>query len=232
MADPILWTDRNYAAVIQRPASRWDAKTGKRVAVLTDDGERAVERLPQTGRVGVVRQVDDIKSTQPMALPRSIHVLRDDGHETDPPIRSAAAAGNGDKGSDNSFARYVLAKAKKKGWIVNYACPVDLVLRRERRAEQMKSPEVKEAIEKREACGPRGKDEPPCSHYFAEAEARKGRRYAEHLRGEERQKTQADRTADALVQLVGKMAPAPVAPAAEQEFAPVNRGTTPKGPSK
>ena len=225
MADPIMWTDRNYAALIQRPASRWDAKTGKRVPVLTDDGERAVERLPQTGRVGTVREVSDIRNTQPMPLPRSIHVLRDDGHEVDMPIRSAAAAGNGDKGSDNSFARYVLAKATKKGWIVNYACPVDLVIRRERRVEQMKAPEVKAAIEKREACGMRGKDDPPCSHYFAELAARQARRHAEHERQGERQKSQADRTTDALVQFVEKMAPAAASPpAADQEFAPIKRG--------
>ena len=52
MADPIMWTDRNYAAVTQRPASRWDAKTGKRVPVLTDDGERAVEGDAGEGGIG------------------------------------------------------------------------------------------------------------------------------------------------------------------------------------
>lgn len=224
MADPILWTDRNYAATTSRPASRWNAKTGKREPVLTDDGDRARERLPQTGRVGVVRQVDDIKGTQPMSAPRTIHVLRDDGHEVDPPIRTAAAAGHGDKGSDNSFARYQLAKAKARGWIVNYACPVDLVLRRERRIEQMRSPLVKAAIDKREACGPRGKDDPPCSHYFAEVEARQGRRAAADKDNENRKKSDTARTTDALVQFVQQQAAKESAPAPDQEFAPVKKG--------
>lgn len=224
MADPILWTDRNYAQRLPRPASRWDAN-GKRVPVLTDDGDRAQERVPQTGRVGLVRSVDEIRNTTPMADARSVQVLRDDGHETNMVLRTAAAATHGEHGSDNSFARYNLAKARKHGWIVGEACPVDLVLRRERRAQQMRSAVVQAAIEKREPCGPRAKGEPPCSHYLAEREARQARRLREHLDQNARNKSSVDRQTEALVSFVEKMAP-PAAPSspAELEFAPRKGG--------
>lgn len=226
MAAPILWTDRDYLNRARRPAKRWNAD-GKLEPVTDDLGRPAFERVPQTGRVGVVRQVEDIASTKPMQEVRSVKMLRDDGHEVHCPIRSAAAAGHGEKGSDNSMSRYVFAKAKHNGWIPEGACPVDLVLRRERSHLQLYSQEVRKAVERRDACAPHevGAKNPPCRHYVAERDARGARRLKEHEAQEARNKSAAERTTDALVSFVEKMAPAGAAPvAAEQEFAPRKGG--------
>lgn len=227
MANPIMWADQN--SKFRRPARRWNAATGELEPVLDDLGRPAFERVPQTGKVGVVRQVEDIKAARAMSEPRSVKFLRDDGNEIDAPIRSAAAAGHGDQGSDNSFARYVLAKAKFYGWIQVGSCPADLVARRERTLLQMTSRPLRALIEKGEACKSHevGANKPPCRHYILEREARLARRFAEHEASIERGKTSADRTVDALVDVVKKLPgsqPAVEAPEPVAEFAPRKPG--------
>lgn len=225
MSNPIAWVDRN--SKFHRPAYRWN-DDGERVPVLDDKGRPVMERIPQTGKVGVVREVEDIKATKPMSAPRSILFLRDDGNEVHCIIRSAAAAGFGDKGSDHSFRAYALAKGRHFGWIPAGSCPVDLVQRRERNALQLVSLPLREAAKRGEGCQPHqvGLDKPPCKHYLAERSARQADRLAEHKRQEQRQKSDASRTTDALVEFVQKMAPnaapAPADPA--QEFAPQKKG--------
>lgn len=228
MAEPIMWTERGKK--FQRPAYEWN-EDGQRVQKVDDLGRPLYERVPQTGRVGVVRQVDDIASTRPMREPRAIQYLRDDGHEIHAPIRSAAAALNGDHGTDMSLTSYVRAKAKHFGWLLVHCCPVDVVLRGERNRLQMYSPEVREAIERREACPPAsvGLDKPPCKHYRAERDARRRRRLAEHEQQVASAKSNEARTLDVLTQMVQRMPGA--APAADpgSEFAPQQKSQPPKG---
>ncbi len=164
-------------------------------------------RFPQTGRVGVVREVDDIKSTKPMSAPRSIQFLKDDGNEIHAPIRSAGAAGNGHEGSDNSAMRYVLAKARHYGWLPVGCCPVDLVQRRERHPLQLFAVDLRTAATRGEACKPQevGLGNPPCKHYQAEHAARKARRLKDHERQVELGKTATDKQTEALVNFVEKM---------------------------
>lgn len=221
----IMWTDRNYAEKARRPAKRWNLETGQREVVLDDRGRPAFERVPQTGRVGVVRQVDDIAQTKPMSLPRFVNMLRDDGNEAPIIIRTAAAAGHGEQGSDNTFQRYQGAKAKRHGWIPEGACPVAMAERGDINPLQLDSRPLRQAVANREGCKPHevGVNKPPCKHYQAEKAARTAHRLGEHLASVEREKTSADRTTDALVEFVNKMdartAPAP-ATLPEMEFAP------------
>lgn len=225
----ILWTDRDYVTRARRPARRWNMKTGELEPVLDDRGAPAFERVPQTGREGVVREVADIKATKPMALPRSVLMLRDDGNEAHMVVRNAAAAQHGDQGSDTSFMRYQFAKAKRLGWIAVGSCPLDLVRRRERNPLQMDSREIRAAAEKGESgCEPHqvGVNKPPCRHYVMERDARLARRLAEHTASVDRAKSDAAKTNELLVQIVQQkaesLAPQPVA--ADQEFAPVKKG--------
>lgn len=229
MSAAIMWVDQN--SKFRRPAKRWNPETGKLETVVDDLGRQAFERVPQTGREGRVLDVEDIKSTQPMKLPRSIAVLRDDGHETHAVIRNAAASGFGDKGTDTSYLRYVQAKGAHLGWLPETACPVDLVLRRERNVLQLISPDVRKAVEARDACphGTTGAGRPPCKHYFQERAARQARRAGENAALQEQNKSPQERTAEALADLVKRGASvqqvAPVvAPAASEEFAPQKKG--------
>lgn len=228
MSLPILWTDRDYAAKARRKAMRWNPETNQREPVLDDRGAPAFERVPQTGREGVVREVGDIKNTKPMATPRSIDMLRDDGNEVAMVIRNAAAAGFGDNGSDTSFMRYQLAKAKRAGWLPVGCCPLDLVARRERNALQLDDLSLRAAAKSGDTgCRPHevGVSKPPCKHYRAEMAARLNRRATDDKAAELRQKSDAARTTDALVDFVAKMAPAAApTPAADQEFAPTRKG--------
>lgn len=202
MSLPIFWADKG-TGTRGRHARRWNDK-GELVPMHDDLGRPVIERVPNTGRVGSVREVSDIANTKPMREPRSVKVLRDDGHEVDPPIRSAAAAGHGDKGTDNSFERYLYAKAKFAGWIVNHACPVALVANAKLTAQQLYAPDNREAVKRGEACSPSmvGLGKPPCRHYLAERVARQAQRLKEHERQLEVHTRAEERTAKALTELV------------------------------
>ena len=164
MADPIMWSDRGKK--FARPAFEWNEQ-GVRVPKVDDLGRPLMEKVPQTGRVGVVRQVEDIAGTRPMRETRAIQFLKDDGNEIHAPIRSAAAAMHGEHGTDMSLRSYVIAKARHFGWIPVHCCPVDVVLRGDRHILQMFSSDVRKAVEAREACQAAhiGIDKPPCPHY-------------------------------------------------------------------
>jgi hypothetical protein len=229
MADPIRWTrkgDRSH----ERNAFMW--QDGKRVPVLDDFGRQVKERVPVTGRVGVVRQEADVATTKPMRDPRALHYLHTDGNEAHSVIRSAAASLHGNQNTDRSQLEFVKAKAKHEGWILVGECPVDLVVRRELNKLQMFSMEVRAACERGEACRPDevGANKPPCKHYVAERDARRGIRTAENKAMNDAQTSAAERTATAIGELVARLPPQTLAPPAE---APASEPTKPpKGPGK
>ena len=230
MADPIMWTERGMK--FRRPAYEWN-DAGQRVAKVDDLGRPLFERVPQTGRVGVVRQIEDIAATRPMREVRAVQYLKDDGHEIHAPIRSAAAALHGEHGTDMSLVSYVRAKARFYGWIPVGCCPVDVVLRGERNVLQMFSAEVRDAIKARDACAAAtvGLDKPPCKHYVAERDARRRRRLAEHEQQVMNAKTQEAKTLDVLTAMVQRLpgqVPA-VASDPANEFAPQQKPLPPKG---
>jgi hypothetical protein len=228
MADPIRWTrkgDRSH----ERPAFMWDDK-GQRVPVLDDKGRAMKERVPTTGRVGVVRQSADVANTKPMRDPVSMHVLRADGHEVHVPIRSSSASLHGTQGTDTSLRQFRLAKNKHEGWILVGSCPVDLVMRRELNRLQMDSPEVRAAVDRGEACGPGevGANKPPCKHYVAERAARRKLRFDENQARNDAHKSEAAKQTEALVDLMKTIAPG-LAADAQPAPAPAPAG---KGASK
>ncbi len=126
MATPILWAQRGRIAAL-RPARKW--VDGKLVPVVDDLGRPLMERLPAAGRVGVVRQVEDIEATKPQRQPRFLTFMKDGkkggGDIVFCPITGAAAA---EPGTDQSFEIDVRSKARRNGWIQVGRCPIDAAM--------------------------------------------------------------------------------------------------------
>lgn len=223
MADPIMWAKRGDS--FARPAREWDPELKAWTTPTDDMGMPRLERIPQTGRVGVVRQVEDIATTRPMQDPRSIRYLRTEGHEIHAPIRSAAAALNGDKNTDRSFRENIVAKASFYGWLQVGCCPVDEVMRRIIMPERIVSPMVREAIRDRKPCSQAdvGGGKPPCPHYLAERDARRARQVKFEEQRAKSLKSDSDKLAEKQTEAIGALVerlavkpeePAPVAPPA------------------
>ncbi len=220
MASPaIRWTrkgDRSH----ERYATKW-GPDGTRIPAEDAFGRQLKERTPVTGRVGVVRQSADIENTKAMRDVRALHFLRTDGNEAHMPVRSSAASPHGEQGTDRSQLEFIKARARHEGWILVGACPVDLVLRRERHRLQMFSPAVREAIAQGEACPPQtvGADKPPCRHYVAERDTRRAIRAAENKAQNDAQTPAAERTATSIAELVARMPVQTFAPAVAPQVA-------------
>lgn len=211
MSDPVLWAKRG--PIPSRRAFVW--KDGQRVPAEDDLGRPIFERVPQAGKVGLVRQVADIDGLRPQSQPRYITYLRDDGHVTNNVITGAAASV---PGTDKSYEIALRQKARFKGWIQWGTCPIDAALRQDITGLQLVDQGNREAFKRREPC-PHGTVGPrlaPCKHFVAEEQARREMR----AEGERRsvRKSAADRQAEAFVDLAETMkariedteAPAPV----------------------
>jgi hypothetical protein len=201
MSEPTLWAKRG--PIPSRPAFQW--KDGQRVPVVDDFGRQVFERVPQSGKVGLVRQVADIEGLKPQGQPRFITFLHMDGNICNDPITSAAAS---TPGTDKSFEIGIRQKARREGWVQWGLCPIDAAQRRDITRLQLMAPSNREAYDKRQACahdavGPR---KPPCPHFDAEIEAR--RKIRADVSAKAERKSAAERQADAIAGYFEKQAQA------------------------
>lgn len=202
MSEATMWAKRG--AIPLRKARVWNAASKEWETPVDDEGRPLMERVPQSGKVGLVRQVADIDGLRPMRERRFIAFLHADGNVCNDVIRGAAAS---EPGSDRSFEAYVRAKAKHHGWIEQGACPVDEAMRRNIFSGALVAKENKDALAKKQSCpvSELGAGRPPCAHFIAEEVARKARRSADSERREEAHRSAADRQTDALVDLVSNL---------------------------
>ena len=206
MATPILWAQRGRIAAL-RPARKW--VDGKLVTVTDELGRPLMERLPAAGRVGVVRQVEDIEATKPQRQPRFLTFMKDGpkggGAVVFAPITGAAAA---EPGTDQSFELDIRQKARRNGWIQVGRCPIDAAMSGDLlgREKMLEAPENREAFKRSDRCNPStvGPNKPPCPHWIAEEAARKATR--EKLNKKSLKKSAADRQADAFENLAEQLA--------------------------
>lgn len=209
MATPILWAQRGNIGAF-RPAKKWI--DGKLVPVTDELGRPLMERLPQAGRVGVVRQVEDIEATKPQRQPRFLSFMKDGtkggGATVFCPITGAAAA---EPGTDKSFELDIRAKAKRNGWIQVGRCPIDVAMSGDilGRGRMLEAPENREAYARSERCDPGtlGPSKPPCKHWVAEEAARKATRVKDNAKiGKKKSAAEkaAERQAEAFEKLANK----------------------------
>ncbi len=194
MSVATLWAKKGL--IQQRKARVWDPSVKEWINPINDEtGAPVMERVPATGKVGLVRVVADIEGLKPQREPRSIPYLRADGHVTNNVIRAAAAS---QPGTDNSFAMYTIAKAKHEGWIQVGTCPIDEVQRGNIRAQSIADKGVRAAVDKHEvpcarsSLGVMNPSNPPCPHFIAEEAARKERRGTLEAKREVARKSVAD----------------------------------------
>lgn len=225
MSTPILWAKRGRIGA-QRPARQW--LDGKLVPVEDEYGRPVVERFPVAGRVGLVRQVEDIETTKPQPQPRFITFMKDGtkggGAIVFCPITAAAAS---DPQQDKSFEISVRQKARENGWIQTGRCPIDVAMSGDiiGRGKMLEAPENREAFKRHDRCDPSavGRDKPPCKHWIAEEAARKAVRVADDAKL--KKKSTAERQAEAFEKLADRLgdkfaddeAPAPKGRKAKQE---------------
>lgn len=206
MATPILWAQQGRIGA-QRPARKW--VDGQLVTVTDELGRPLMERLPQAGRVGVVRQVEDIESTKPQKQPRFLTFMKDGkkggGATCFHVITGAAAA---EPGTDKSFEIDVRARARKNGWIQVGRCPIDAAMSGDLlgREKMLEAAENREAFKRHERCNPStvGPGKPPCKHWILEEEARKATRVRDDKKAHK--KSAADRQAEAFENLAEQLA--------------------------
>lgn len=204
MATPILWAQRGRIGA-QRPAMKW--VDGELVPVTDDLGRPVVERFPVAGKVGLVRQVEDIEGLKPQPQPRFITFMKDGtkggGHIVFCPITAAAAS---DPQQDKSFEISIRQKARENGWIQVGRCPIDVALSGEiqGRDKMLEAPENREAYKRNERCNQStlGARKPPCKHWVAEEAARKNTRKVDDAKLVK--KSLAERQAEAFEKLATK----------------------------
>lgn len=222
MSDATLWAERG--PVIQRRARVWDPEAKAWINPTDELGRPVMERVPQTGKVGLVRVKADIATLKNQRERRFLTYLHHDGNICNDTIRSAAASV---PGTDASLELYVRQKAKALGWLLEGCCPVDEVLRRERSVQQMASSEVRADIAAKRPCpvGEYGPGKPPCKHFIAEDAARKARRAKEsdlrELRAKSNTEIQAEKQTAAMVDLASELR----ATAAATTAAPAPKGS-------
>lgn len=210
MATPILWAQQGRIGAT-RPARKW--VDGKLVNVTDDLGRQLMERLPQAGRVGVVRQVEDIEATRPQKQPRFLTFMKDGakggGAIIFAPITGAAAA---EPGTDKSFEIDIRQRARKHGWIQVGRCPIDVAMSGDLAGRELmlEAPENRGAFARSERCEPstltpraKGEPPPPCKHWIAEEAARKATRVKDDAK--KKKKTAADKQAEAFEKIADKL---------------------------
>lgn len=205
MSTPILWAQRGRIGAA-RPARKW--VDGVQVPVTDEMGRPLMERYPQAGKVGLVRQVEDIGGLRPQPQPRFLTFLKDGtkggGHIVFCPITAAAAS---DPGTDKSFEISIRQKARENGWIQVGRCPIDVALSGDiqGRDKMLEAPENREAYKRNERCDPStlGSKRPPCKHFIAEEAARKNVRAVDAAKAEK--KSAAERQADAFEKLAERL---------------------------
>lgn len=206
MATPILWAQRGNIGAF-RPAKKW--VDGKLITVTDELGRPLVERFPASGRVGVVRQVEDIETTKPQRQPRFLTFMKDGtkggGAVVFIPITGAAAS---ETGTDQSFELDMRRRAKRNGWIQVGRCPIDVAMSGDLlgRERMLEAPENREAFAKSDRCAPGdvGPNKPPCRHWIAEETARKATRVRDNAKLTK--KTAADRQTEAFERMADKWA--------------------------
>jgi hypothetical protein len=205
MSTPILWAQRGRIGA-QRPARKW--VDGELVPVEDEHGRPVVERFPVAGRVGLVRQVEDIATTKPQPQPRFITFMKDGtkggGAVVFCPITASAAS---DPQQDKSFEISVRQKARENGWIQVGRCPIDVAMSGEilGREKMLEAPENREAFKRGERCSPGvvGQRKPPCKHWIVEEAARKAVRAADDAKL--KRKTPVERQAEAFEKFVDRL---------------------------
>lgn len=204
--EAVLWAKRG--PVIQRRARVWDPVQNQWINPVDELGRPVMERVPATGKVGLVRVAADIDTLKAQRERRYISYLHADGNICNDPIRSSAAS---QPGTDNSMEVYVRQKGRALGWIEVGACPVDEVIRRVIAPQAIAAPEVRAAVDKREPCrlGDFGPGKPPCKHFIAEEAARKERRRKETEAREMKMKSgaevQAEKQTEAMLNLADSL---------------------------
>lgn len=204
--EAVMWAKRG--PVIQRRARVWDASQNQWINPVDELGRPVMERVPATGKVGLVRVAADIETLKPQRERRFISYLHADGNVCNDPIRSAAAS---QPGTDTSMEVYLRQKARALGWIEVGTCPVDEVIRRVVTLQAIASPDVRTAAEKRDPCrvGDFGPNKPPCKHFLAEEAARKERRRKETDNRETKMKSgaevQAEKQTEAMLNLADSL---------------------------
>lgn len=199
MSEAVLWTKRGLTP--KRKARVWNAESKSWETPVDDHGHPLMERVPQSGKVGLVRVVADIDGLKMMRERRFIAYLHTDGNVCNDVIRGAAAS---EPGTDRSFEAYVRAKATHEGWIEQGSCPVDEAIRRKIMPNALVAKVCKDDFAKMARCSPNdiGLNKPPCVHFIAEEDARKERRRVDSDKREDTYRSAADRQTDALVDLV------------------------------
>lgn len=170
MAAPVLWlkTDKPYDGQFRR-ARTWDPASGQWSTPVYEKGHPkagrpVMERIPGTGYEG------SPKNATPMRRRRFVEMLRHDGHIVAVPITNAAAHL---PDSDVSCETDRRLKGKYLGWIEKGQCPAAMLAGNLLPAEQFAADTAGWT-----PCNPRtlGEKNPPCPHFIAEQNARKGRR--------------------------------------------------------
>lgn len=191
--EAVLWAKKGL--IQQRKARVWDPANGWVNPIDEETGAPVMERVPATGKVGLVRVVADIDGLRNQREARFVSYLRADGHITSNVIRAAAAS---QPGTDSSFALYTIAKAKHEGWIQVGTCPIDAVQRGDVRPQQIADKGVRAEVDShampcpRASLGLANANNPPCRHFIAEEAARKDRRAAFEAKREAARKSVAD----------------------------------------
>lgn len=194
MSTATLWAKKGL--INQRKARAWDLSAKEWIFPINEEtGAPVMERVPATGKVGLVRVVADIDGLKNQREPRYVTYLRADGHVTNNVIRASAAS---QPGTDNSFALFTIAKARHEGWIQVGTCPIDAVQRGDIRPQAIADKTVRAAVDGHAVPCPRSSlgishpNNPPCSHFIAEEAARKDRRHVFEIKREAARKSVAD----------------------------------------
>ena len=168
MAEPILWAHRLHGDkaspnALKPVARRWNEDTGQVEDVIDPEtGIPVREKVPARGHNGD----EDVRTARMLNIPRWVHVLRHDGHETRVPITMAAADLDG---SDN-YGKKIRAKARFFGWIPVGRCPIALLTAGELSPSKLACRDLQKVST---PCkhGTYG-DLRPCPHYVLERDAR------------------------------------------------------------
>lgn len=209
------WAAGRSPDEIQRDGWRHRLKPGGewyRVRVTSDTGKPLLEKIPQSAQYGT-----PLTGLTNASLRLFVKVLNKYGDEAN--VRITQGAGH-DVNADNSYERYMLGiKGRGEGWIVSGSCPVVSALNGDLQPHLVVSQSVRDAIEHAQACphSRLGMKNPPCPHYEAEQDARWARRDEDYQRMIDNAKSEEakllegqvavqQRTSEALVQVVEKMA--------------------------